>query len=227
MKNALNIAASGETLLSTVDDGTNRLYINGTIVPSTDWTGTGTYTATVQGHQITIAKVEDDSGNVALRKTADYTYELYKIKTGTTIEGDLEVTGNLVVTGDISEGGQKLSEKYGAGGEMVTLWTGNPEGYYGAQTLPLSQDTADFDYFLIQVRAAAWSDSYHTNTVLNDGRKHSCMAPQVANGATLFFRDFTISGSSCVISTGWYVTSGGSGNNTGHCVPCKIIGVKL
>lgn len=80
MKNALNIAASGETLLSTVDDGTNRLYINGTIVPSTDWTGTGTYTATVQGHAITIAKVEDDSGNVALRKTADYTYELYKIK---------------------------------------------------------------------------------------------------------------------------------------------------
>ena len=80
MKNTLNISAAGEDLLSTVDDGTNRLIINGTEVPSASWTGSGTYSTTVQGHAITISQVEDATGNVAIRKTAAYTYELYKIK---------------------------------------------------------------------------------------------------------------------------------------------------
>lgn len=80
MKNSLKISAAGEDLLSTADDGTNRLFINGTEISSASWTGSGTYTATVAGHAITIAQVEDTSGNIALRKTGSYTYELYKLK---------------------------------------------------------------------------------------------------------------------------------------------------
>ena len=107
MKNSLNISVAGEDLISTVDDSTNRLFINGTEVPSTSWTGSGTYSTTVQGHAITVTQVEDTTGNVAIRRTAAYTYELYKINTGTTIDGD------LIVTGSISEGGTKLEDKYG------------------------------------------------------------------------------------------------------------------
>ena len=80
MKNSLKISAAGEDLLSTADDGTNRLFINGTEISSASWTGSGTYTDTVAGHAITIAQVEDTSGNIALRKTGSYTYELYKLK---------------------------------------------------------------------------------------------------------------------------------------------------
>ena len=80
MKNSLKISAAGEDLLSTADDGTNRLFINGTEISSASWTGSGTYTATVAGHAITIAQVEDTSGNIALRKTGSYTYELYKLR---------------------------------------------------------------------------------------------------------------------------------------------------
>lgn len=80
MKNSLNISVAGEDLISTVDDSTNRLFINGTEVPSTSWTGSGTYSTTVNGHAITITQVEDTTGNVAIRRTAAYTYELYKIR---------------------------------------------------------------------------------------------------------------------------------------------------
>ena len=108
MKNSLNISVAGEDLISTVDDSTNRLFINGTEVPSTSWTGSGTYSTTVQGHTITISQVEDTTGNVAIRRTAAYTYELYKIRTG-----DVTITGDLIVDGSISEGGVKLEDKYG------------------------------------------------------------------------------------------------------------------
>lgn len=86
MKNSINISAAGEDLLSSVDDGTNRLFINGSEIPSASWTGAGTYSATVQGHAITVAQVADTSGNVAIRKTAAYTYELYKIKSPGALE---------------------------------------------------------------------------------------------------------------------------------------------
>ena len=80
MKNSLNISVAGEDLISTVDDSTNRLFINSTEVPSASWTGSGTYNTTVNGHAITITQVEDTTGNVAIRRTAAYTYELYKIR---------------------------------------------------------------------------------------------------------------------------------------------------
>lgn len=82
MKNALVISTTQEELLSNVDDGTNRLFINGSEIPSSSWVGTGNYTATVAGHLITIAKIDSDAGNIMLTKTGDYTYKLGKISTG-------------------------------------------------------------------------------------------------------------------------------------------------
>jgi len=82
MKNVLVISTEKEELLSNVNDGTNTLYINGSAIPSTDWTGTGNYTATVEGHAITIAKVDDTSGNITLEKVSDYNYKLKKLSSG-------------------------------------------------------------------------------------------------------------------------------------------------
>ena len=54
MKNILNIDNGIPTLLSNVDDGTNTLYINDELVPSSEWTGTGYYTFTSGGLTFTI-----------------------------------------------------------------------------------------------------------------------------------------------------------------------------
>ena len=67
MKNILNIDNGIPTLLSNVDDGTNTLYINDELVPSSEWTGTGYYTFTSGGLTFTIQKIQDDSGNIMLQ----------------------------------------------------------------------------------------------------------------------------------------------------------------
>lgn len=67
MKNILNIDNGIPTLLSNVDDGTNTLYINDELVPSSEWTGTGVYTFTSGGLTFTIQKIRDDSGNIMLQ----------------------------------------------------------------------------------------------------------------------------------------------------------------
>lgn len=77
MKNTIRINSAGEQLVSSVDDGTNRLFINDTIIPASSWTGTGNYTTTVSGHSVTIAKVASTDGNVCLKKTGSYTYALF------------------------------------------------------------------------------------------------------------------------------------------------------
>ena len=83
MKNVIRITSTGEALLSSTDDGTNRLIINDSEIDPADWVGTGSYTATVEGHSITVAKVSSNTGNIGIRKTeTDYEYELYKHSKG-------------------------------------------------------------------------------------------------------------------------------------------------
>lgn len=67
MKNILNIDNGIPTLLSNVDDGTNTLYINDELVPSSEWTGTGYYSFTSGGLTFTIQKIRDNSGNIMLQ----------------------------------------------------------------------------------------------------------------------------------------------------------------
>ena len=105
MKNLLQITSAGEDLLGTVDDGTNRLFINDTEIASSAWTGTGSYTGSFSGHTITIAKIADTSGNVAIRKTGTYTYELY----------DQKVNEYLPLTGGTLTGNLYMPNGYGNG----------------------------------------------------------------------------------------------------------------
>jgi hypothetical protein len=70
MKNSLMLENSVLTLYSTVNDGTNRLIINNTLIPSSNWVGTGTYTF----QNITIHKAAALTGNLMLQKITDYEY---------------------------------------------------------------------------------------------------------------------------------------------------------
>lgn len=70
MKNSLMLENSVLTLYSTVNDGTNRLFINNTLIPSSNWVGTGTYTF----QNITIHKAAALTGNLMLKKITDYEY---------------------------------------------------------------------------------------------------------------------------------------------------------
>lgn len=83
MKNVLMISTDGEDLLSNIEASGNSLVINGTEIPSSQWIGTGTYTTTVNGHQISITKASDNSDNLMLEKTADYTYAFTVLDTET------------------------------------------------------------------------------------------------------------------------------------------------
>lgn len=78
MKNLLNHDGTSQLLLSNVDDGSNRIFINDVEIPSSSWVGTGNYTQTISGTTITIAKVADLDGNVMLQLVSANTYRLVK-----------------------------------------------------------------------------------------------------------------------------------------------------
>lgn len=81
MNNELQISTAGEDLLASIDDGTNRLFINNTEIDSSDWVGSGTYTTTVSGHSISITKIDSLSGNIGLKRLSDYSYQLFRYET--------------------------------------------------------------------------------------------------------------------------------------------------
>lgn len=76
MRNTLDIDTTGEALLACLNDGTNRLIINGNTIPASQWVGAGSYTDTIEGHSITITKASADTGNIQLVRTASYSYQL-------------------------------------------------------------------------------------------------------------------------------------------------------
>lgn len=112
MKNVLIISTTEEELLSNVNDGTNRLFINGAEIPSSSWVGTGNYTATVEGHAVTIAKIDTLDGNISLARTADYTYEMRRRtpSSSTGVESIVQTTtshddgGTNIVTCTLTDG---------------------------------------------------------------------------------------------------------------------------
>lgn len=105
MKNIINIDAAGNQLASSVNDGTNTLFINGNQVASNNWVGSGSYTTTVNGKTLTIAKVADLTGNIIIQKTGNYTYKLAKAIQGFYVyqdeNGNINVAGNLTINGQI------------------------------------------------------------------------------------------------------------------------------
>ena len=93
MKNTLNYSSGAQTLLANVNDSTNRIFINGTEIPSADWTGTGTFTYSVEGATISIQRIADDSGNIMLQKVDTDSYRLIR----------KEESSYLTTTGDTKD----------------------------------------------------------------------------------------------------------------------------
>lgn len=88
MKNYIVISGGSVQLLSRTDDGTNTFYLNGTLVPSVAWTGTGVFTYyDAGGVQFTFKKIDSLDGNVFLKQLTATSFEFQKITdTAATIE---------------------------------------------------------------------------------------------------------------------------------------------
>lgn len=78
MKNILKHSNGSQTLLSNVDDDTNRIFINDVEIDSSEWVGSGTYTQVIDNVTISIAKISDLSGNIMLQKVSANTYRLVR-----------------------------------------------------------------------------------------------------------------------------------------------------
>lgn len=110
MKNTLIITTDNDDLVSSVDDGTNTLFINDTEIPSNQWVGTGNYTTTVEGHNITIAKIASLTGNIMIERVSSFSYRLVTVKEKYPVYQD--ASGNVTVSGNITDGsGNILSNK--------------------------------------------------------------------------------------------------------------------
>ena len=72
MKINFTITNGTVELLSNTDTGANTLIINGTEIPSTDWTGSGYYTY----DGISIQKIADNTGNIYCNKITATSYVL-------------------------------------------------------------------------------------------------------------------------------------------------------
>ena len=121
MKNVLMISTAGEDLLSNIEASGNSLVINGTEIPSSQWIGTGTYTTTVNGHQISITKASDNSYNLMLEKTADYTYAFTVLDTETefNVSDQEKLDGIGTIAGAIN-GSTTIANKSIAGDDTQT-----------------------------------------------------------------------------------------------------------
>lgn len=140
------------------------------------------------------------------------------------------IQGDFHVSGDIYEGGVKLEDKYapiGSGGKITELWSRTATSAFGAQTVLLSETAANFDFCIVVARYTYWQGSYKSTVVLPNGWAQSIMATQEGNGATVSYRDCTISGTSCTFGNGWYTAGGSSGNGSNYCIPAIVYGVKL
>lgn len=78
MKNILKHNGTSQLLLSNVDDGTNRIFVNDEEIPSNLWIGNYSYVILIDGHPVGIQQISDDSGNIMLQKVSDNDYKLVR-----------------------------------------------------------------------------------------------------------------------------------------------------
>ena len=107
MKNSMIITNDAVDLLICTDDKTNRLFINGTEIPSSSWVGSGSY----EYGSITIDKISDTDGNIQLIKVTDTHYKLV-YKTAEVGDYGLSIDGNTL---SIVSGGGSSSVNLPAG----------------------------------------------------------------------------------------------------------------
>lgn len=80
MKNILNHNGTSQLLLANVDDGTNRIFINGEELDPTYWVGEHTYVVLIDGTPIGIRQISSNSGNIMLRKVTDAVNEYQLVR---------------------------------------------------------------------------------------------------------------------------------------------------
>ena len=139
MKNIIDINANGEVLVSSVNDETNTLYINGTLIDSSQWIGSGSYTATVEGHAITIAKAPDLNGNIQLIRVSEYNYRLIKLRSFNNVL-DVYQDGISVVG---SDGIARITG--GSSGANKNTWYGSSNTVAGTQTKVVTTTSGNFE----------------------------------------------------------------------------------
>ena len=122
MKNILNIDNGIPTLLSNVDDGTNTLYINDELVPSSEWTGTGYYTFTSGGLTFTIQKIRDTSGNIMLQLIEQSGGTSYRLIKAISIDGKYYSIDDPAET-DLADGDYLPFYDTSAGAKKKSLWS--------------------------------------------------------------------------------------------------------
>ena len=96
MKNTLTYQNSIQHLLSNVDDGTNKLIVDGIEIPSSTWEGTGTFTITSGSATITIEQIENAS-NIMLQKVSTNNYKLVDAGAAGKVNLESNVTGTLPI----------------------------------------------------------------------------------------------------------------------------------
>lgn len=106
MKNTLTYSQGAQSLLANMNDGTNRILINGVEIPSSDWTGTGTFTYSVDGATISIQRIADTSGNIMLQKVATDSYRLVRKEESSwqTTTGDTKDNVTTFTSSDVADG---------------------------------------------------------------------------------------------------------------------------
>ena len=161
MKNTLIITADNDDLISSIDDGTNTLFINDVEIPSSDWVGTGNYTTTVEGHSITIAKIASLTGNIMIQKISDFSYKLVSIIKMIPVYQDEE--GNVTISGlingiDLATIG-KAVYRGGSPENQVTSLNNQTWTVVGDITLPAGQ-------FLVWIKTRIASNANGRRTLL-------------------------------------------------------------
>ena len=135
------------------------------------------------------------------------------------------VNGNLVVSGDIYEGGTKLENKYLS--KKTLLWT-NPNigSSFTAQTVQLNDSVDNYDYLIVSCRYQHSTDML-TNCLVFPSGSQCLISGQKDTGTAIGMRDVSFSGTSATFTKGRYQAVNGEGaNNDNICVPIEIYGIK-
>lgn len=146
MKNIIEISQEGEQLISSIDINENTLYINNTLIPESQYIGSGTYTTTVEGHSISIVKAANNNGNLQLIRLGEYSYSLLKAaepgakeKTTVTITVGSTTTGNPGTNAHVSNSGDEVNAVF----DFVI-----PRGATGATGNGIASISLNADYTL-------------------------------------------------------------------------------
>lgn len=129
-------------LLTNINNGTNTLVINNSIVPESSWVGTGYYTV----GNIRIAKISANSGNIHLIKVNDLNYKLV-VKTNTSVIWAKNVSYDNTVSGSTEDDVQgaiddlydKLDDMHPVGSIYLSVTDTNPATYFGGTWVRISK----------------------------------------------------------------------------------------